>query len=118
MIWHAPWPPWAAILLDLVVQPPHRRSPARWKRRRPWPSAYEGSQGSATCRGWRAQAVLLDTPALDKFHLLGTGLGQPDNPRARLAARPLASPAQPGTNALDRVFQEQGWVGTAAGPGV
>jgi hypothetical protein len=67
MMWHAPEPPWAAILRALVVQLPHRRSPARWKRRRPWRPASEGSQGRATCRGWRAPAVLLVTPALDTF---------------------------------------------------
>jgi len=67
MIRPAPSLPWAAILRALLVRPPLPRSPARHKRRRPWPSASEGSQGRATCRWWRAHAGLLVTPALDTF---------------------------------------------------
>jgi hypothetical protein len=95
MIRPAPKPPCVAIFLALVVQPPHRRSPVRCKRLRPRPSAYEGNPGRATCGQCRAQAGLLVTPALYTFSPLGTHLGQPDKPRARLAAELLASLAHP-----------------------
>jgi hypothetical protein len=82
------------------------KRPARWKRRRPWPSVSEGSPGRATCRGCRAPAGLLVTLPLDKFHPLGTDLGQPDNLRTRLAAELLVSLAHRRSSARAQALVE------------